>query len=72
MWLITSMGEMSAARTTRAGGRAVVAVVAGDLRRALTTSFTPRLRVRCAAAEGNIVSRWLEDFQGAAADMWNG
>lgn len=45
---MTSMGEMSAARTTMLRGCccgvAVVEVEGGDLRRDLTTSFTPRLR----------------------------
>ncbi len=45
---MTSMGLMSAARTTTPmGDEEVVAV---DLRSALTTSLTPRLRVRFAAA----------------------
>ena len=57
MWLMTSMGEMSAARITTPVGDvedeedAVVADVAADLRSALTTSFTPRFNVRCAAAD---------------------
>ena len=43
---MTSIGEMSAARTTMAGGSPLPAVAAAvlDLRRDLTTSFTPRLR----------------------------
>lgn len=47
---MTSMGEMSAARMTMAGGSpvlpaaVVVAAAVLDLRRDLTTSLTPRLR----------------------------
>ncbi len=43
---MTSMGEMSAASMTMAGGSALPAVAAAvlDLRRDLTTSLTPRLR----------------------------
>lgn len=45
------MGEMSAARTTIAGGREEGEdTEMGDFRRALTTSLTPRLRVLCFAA----------------------
>ena len=52
---MTSIGEMSAARITMPRGREVVVreeegSLLGDLRRALTTSFTPRLSVRWAAA----------------------
>lgn len=50
---MTSMGEMSAARMTMPAGRDVGVLEGrdvGDLRRALTTSFTPRLRARDAAA----------------------
>ena len=45
---MTSMGEMSAASMTIAGGSpppAVAAAAVLDLRRDLTTSLTPRLRV---------------------------
>lgn len=59
MWLMTSMGLMSAARTTMAGAEAWA--VAGSegvvLRTALTTSLTPRLRHFCFAAVIGFVSR---------------
>lgn len=43
---MTSMGEISAASmTTATGSEVAVGPGVGDLRRALTTSFTPRLRV---------------------------
>ena len=59
---MTSIGEMSAARTTMPGGEAVVEVVAGvDLRRLLTTSLTPRLRDLFLAA-GNRVVLILERY----------
>lgn len=51
---ITSIGLMSAARTTRPGGGAVRDEV-GDLRIVFTHSFTPRLRALCLAA-GRIFS----------------
>lgn len=46
------MGEMSAARMTMLAGREEDVLVEGgeDLRRALTTSLTPRLRVLVRAA----------------------
>jgi len=49
---MTSMGEISAARTTIPGIEEPEADGAprGDLRRAFTTSFTPRLRVLFFAA----------------------
>lgn len=48
------MGEMSAARMTMLAGREedVLAEGGEDLRRALTTSLTPRLRVLVRAAAG--------------------
>ncbi len=51
---MTSMGEMSAARTTIDRGRVEEEEVdvAGDFRSAFWTSLTPRLRVLCFAAEG--------------------
>lgn len=49
------MGEMSAARTTMPGGGEEGVV--GDLRRALTTSLTPRLRDFVAAAVKGEVRR---------------
>ena len=58
---ITSMGEISAARTTTPDGVEVLEAVAGaDLRRDLTTSLTPRLRDLCFAARegGREVSCW--------------
>ncbi len=51
---MTSMGEISAARMTIPG--AVVGAPAGDLRRALTTSLTPRLRVLFFAAIVHLIS----------------
>lgn len=45
---MTSMGDMSAARTTTPGGGEEGVV--GDFRNALTTSLTPRLRDLPAAA----------------------
>ena len=45
---MTSIGEISAARITTPG--AVFATPCGDFRSALTTSFTPRLRVLFFAA----------------------
>ncbi len=44
---MTSMGEISAASTTIAGGSAFPALAAAvlDFRRDLTTSLTPRFRV---------------------------
>ena len=55
---MTSMGEISAARMTMPSGSASesaesdeAGALVGDLRSALTTSLTPRLRVRWAAAE---------------------
>lgn len=54
MWEITSMGEMSAARITIPLGmeveERVEGVAGGDLRMALTHSFTPRLRDLALAA----------------------
>ena len=50
MWLMTSMGEMSAARITTPMGDVEDVVEVADFRSALTTSFTPRFSVRCAAA----------------------
>ena len=48
---MTSMGDISAARTTMpGGGETVVFVARADLRRDLTTSLTPRLRVLFLAA----------------------
>lgn len=50
---MTSIGEISAARTTIPLGSEEVVFAGrfvGDLRRAFTTSLTPRFRVRCAAA----------------------
>lgn len=44
MWEITSMGEISAARTTMPCGEERVEVD-GDFRTDLTTSLTPRLRI---------------------------
>jgi len=41
---ITSIGEMSAARTTIPAFAAAAAAPVGDLRSALTTSFTPRFK----------------------------
>ena len=66
MWLMTSMGEMSAASTTMPGGGAddarLPGVAAGDLRIALTHSLTPRFSVLClAATRGNLLAmktRW--------------
>ena len=54
---MTSMGEMSAARTTIPigdvdDGDEEEDDCGWDLRSDLTTSLTPRLRVRCPAAEG--------------------
>ena len=57
---ITSIGLISAARTTMPTGRfspvgleeRVVGVARGDLRSAFTHSLTPRLRVLCFAAVG--------------------
>jgi hypothetical protein len=43
---MTSMGEMSAARITTPMGDEEVVEEDVDLRSALTTSFTPRFRVR--------------------------
>jgi hypothetical protein len=52
MWLMTSKGEMSAARITTPMGSVMGALAAGVglLRRALTTSLTPRLRDLLTAA----------------------
>src|SRR5690606_8411589 len=51
---ITSIGEMSPARTTTPLGSEIGALAAGigDLRSALTTSLTPRLRHLFTAARG--------------------
>ncbi len=60
---MTSMGEMSAARMTSECGCEVVVAMA-DLRRDLTTSFTPRLRawdfaaILDRAGAGGFVSVW--------------
>lgn len=51
---MTSMGEMSAARMTTPIGVVWAEVEGVDLRSALTTSFTPRFRVRCAAAVDSV------------------
>lgn len=58
---MTSMGEMSAARMTMPVGEVVAALAegVGDFRRALTTSFTPRLSDLFTAAIKN-VSRWFD------------
>jgi hypothetical protein len=50
MWLITSAGEMSPAMMTMPGKEVLLGAEAADLRRVLTTSFTPRLRVFALAA----------------------
>lgn len=50
---MTSIGEMSAAMTTTPRGSVTAddeGAEVGDLRSALTTSLTPRLRVLCFAA----------------------
>lgn len=54
---MTSIGEISAARTTKLGGGEEGTV--GDFRSALTTSLTPRLRALDAAAgEGKRLSQY--------------
>lgn len=50
MWLITSAGEMSPAMMTMPGNEVLFGADAADLRRVLTTSLTPRLRVLALAA----------------------
>ncbi len=71
---ITSMGEMSAARMTMPRGRSeeeldsdseFAGAEVGDLRSALTTSLTPRLRVRWDAAIHFISTRvWHRQKKG--------
>ena len=56
MWEMTSMGEMSAARTTMPEGvelGLVVGLEGGDFRIALTVSLTPRVRDLDFAAIGH-------------------
>ena len=56
---MTSIGEMSAARITTPQP-VVLAAPCGDLRRALTTSLTPRLRVLFFAAVKEVSSCLIE------------
>ena len=60
---MTSMGEMSAARMTTPMGDDDEGVEEDvDLRSALTTSFTPRFRVRWAAAVGQSICQPTDFF----------